>query len=30
MKNTLIIMATLVGGFISTVNYASANSYEIK
>ena len=28
MKKTLIIMATLVGGLISTVNYASADSYH--
>ena len=30
MKKTLIIMATLVGGLISSLNYASANSYEIR
>ena len=30
MKKTLIIMVALVGGLISTVNYASANSYHYK
>ncbi len=30
MKKTLIIMVVLVGGIISTVNYASADSYHYR